>query len=122
MRISACSANYHQALIADVAGHKDQAAQAFKAAYDADKNTLRLVDAYARFLSGTGKNDEATDVYTAFDRRSCRIIRPSAPRSPSLKDGKTLAAAGQERRSGRGAKCSMASAPRAAVRATNSPG
>ena len=80
---------YHQALIADVAGRKDQAAQSFQAAYNADKSTLRLVDAYARFLSETGKNDQATQVYTAFSQ-----IMPDHPAVRAalidLKDGKTL--------------------------------
>ncbi len=82
--------NYHQALIAAVAGHNDQATQAFQQAYAADKNTLRLVDAYARFLSGTGKNKDATDVYTAFSQ-----VVPDHPAVRAalaeLKDGKTLA-------------------------------
>lgn len=81
---------YHQALIADVAGRKDQAAQSFQAAYNADKSTLRLVDAYARFLSETGKNDQATEVYTAFSQ-----IVPDHPEVraalAALKAGKTLA-------------------------------
>jgi tetratricopeptide (TPR) repeat protein len=82
--------SYHQALIAAVAGHEDQAAQAFQAAYNADKTTLRLVDAYARFLSSTGKNDQATAIYNAFSQ--------SVPDHPAvrqaladLKKGKTLA-------------------------------
>ena len=60
--------SYHKALIADVAGRREQAAEAFQAAYDSDKNTLRLVDAYARFLSQTGKDDQAIALYTAFDQ------------------------------------------------------
>ncbi len=81
--------NYHKALIADVAGRRDQAADAFKAAYDSDKNTLRLVDAYGRFLSETGKSDQAIALYTAFDQ-----VVPDHPTVraafAALKDGKSL--------------------------------
>src|SRR6195256_1311537 len=39
--------DYHAALIADVANDSQEALKLVKAAYAADKNTLRLVDAYA---------------------------------------------------------------------------
>ncbi|MGH6822568.1 MAG: tetratricopeptide repeat protein, partial [Methylocella sp.] len=42
--------DYHAALIADTAGDSQEASKRIKAAYAADKNTLRLVDAYARFM------------------------------------------------------------------------
>ncbi len=81
--------SYHKALIADVAGRREQAAEAFQAAYDSDKNTLRLVDAYARFLSQTGKDDRAIALYTAFDQivPDHPIVRAALA---SLKDGKSL--------------------------------
>ncbi|REF85994.1 Flp pilus assembly protein TadD [Methylovirgula ligni] len=81
--------SYHKALIADVAGRREQAADAFKAAYDSDKNTLRLVDAYARFLSQTGKDDQAIALYTAFDQivPDHPIVRAALA---SLKGGKSL--------------------------------
>jgi tetratricopeptide (TPR) repeat protein len=81
--------SYHKALIADVAGHREQAADSFKAAYDSDKNTLRLVDAYARFLSETGKDDQAIALYTAFNQivPDHPIVRAALA---SLKDGKSL--------------------------------
>ena len=40
----------------------------FKLAYDADSETLRIVDAYGRFLSKRGKAEEAKSVYEKFDR------------------------------------------------------
>ena len=43
--------DYHAGLIADVLGNPVEAQRRLKAAYDADKNTLRLADAYARFLA-----------------------------------------------------------------------
>ena len=47
------------ALIADVANNAQEALKRMKAAYAADKNTLRLVDAYARFMARRGDRDEA---------------------------------------------------------------
>ncbi len=44
------------------------------AAYNADKNTLRLVDAYARFKSKRGDRDAAIAAYEA-SIRFCPIIR-----------------------------------------------
>jgi tetratricopeptide (TPR) repeat protein len=60
--------NYHKALIAEIGGNKADAEKWFKAAYDSDKNTLRLVDSYARFMSRDGQRDEAISAYQAFDQ------------------------------------------------------
>ena len=46
-----------------------------KAAYDADKNTLRLADAYARFLARHNDVDGAKTVYADFDRADPATIR-----------------------------------------------
>ena len=43
--------DYHAGLIAELLGDAPEAQRRLKAAYDADKNTLRLADAYARFLA-----------------------------------------------------------------------
>ncbi len=59
--------NYHGALIAQTLGDKAEAERRFKTVYGAEKNTLRLVDAYGRFLASQGKRDEARSVYQAFD-------------------------------------------------------
>ena len=61
--------DYHAALIADAAknGDKAEATKRFKAAYGSERNTLRLVDAYARFLVAHGSREEARRVYRAFD-------------------------------------------------------
>ncbi len=59
--------DYHAALIADMGGDKAEAEKRFKSAYSAEKNTLRLVDAYARFLASRGRRDEATKLYQGFD-------------------------------------------------------
>lgn len=63
--------DYHAALIADIApsAAKDQkeAEKRFKSAYGGERNTLRLVDAYGRFLAAHGHLEEAKHVYRAFD-------------------------------------------------------
>lgn len=59
--------DYHAALIADLGGDKAEAEKRFKSAYSAEKNTLRLVDAYARFLATRGQRDEARQIYKSFD-------------------------------------------------------
>jgi tetratricopeptide (TPR) repeat protein len=59
---------YHAALLANVAGQNDEARRRFESVYKSDKNTLRLVDAYGRFLATRGDRDKAREVYTAFDQ------------------------------------------------------
>lgn len=59
--------DYHAGLIADLAGDKAEAEKRFKASYAGEKNTLRLVDAYARFLASHGQREEAKRIYKAFD-------------------------------------------------------
>lgn len=59
--------DYHAALIADIGGNKAEAEKRFKSAYAAERNTLRLVDAYARFLASRGQRDEAKKLYQGFD-------------------------------------------------------
>nr|WP_279306620.1 tetratricopeptide repeat protein [Microvirga solisilvae] len=68
---------YHAALIADVIGNAEEAEKRFKAAYEGEKNTLQVVDAYGRFLAKRGKKAEALAVYKAFDEL--------APRHPIVK-------------------------------------
>ncbi len=59
--------DYHAALIADLGGDKAEAEKRFKSAWSAERNTLRLVDAYARFLASHGQRDEAKKIYQSFD-------------------------------------------------------
>ena len=58
--------DYHAGLISDFLGNPTEARRRLKAAYDDDKNTLRFVDAYARFLAAHGDLDEAKKVYADF--------------------------------------------------------
>ena len=58
--------DYHGGLIADMLGNAAEARRRLKSAYDADKSTLRFVDAYARFLAMHGDPDGAKKVYAEF--------------------------------------------------------
>jgi len=60
--------DYHAGLIADQLGNAPEAQRRLKAAYDADKNTLRLADAYARFLVRHNDVEGAKKIYVDFDR------------------------------------------------------
>jgi tetratricopeptide (TPR) repeat protein len=66
--------DYHAGLVAHVGRRPLEAAARLKAAYEADKTTLRLVDAYARFMSSRGDRAEAIRAYEAFDQ-----VLPSHP-------------------------------------------
>ena len=81
---------YHAALIADVTGNGAEAEKRFKAAYEGgERNTLQVVDAYARFLAKRGRRDEALDVYRKFDEVLPRhpLVRAAMD---ALKQGKPL--------------------------------
>ncbi len=58
--------DYHAGLMSDLLGNAVEARRRLKAAYDADKNSLRFVDAYARFLAAHGDSDGAKKIYNAF--------------------------------------------------------
>jgi tetratricopeptide (TPR) repeat protein len=60
--------DYHAGLIADVLGNPVEAQRRLKAAYEGDKNTLRLADAYGRFLSRHNDMEGAKKVYEDFLR------------------------------------------------------
>ena len=54
------------------------AARRMRAAYETEKTTLRLVDAYARMEARQGRRDEALRAYRAFDE--------ALPRHPLIVD------------------------------------
>ena len=58
--------DYHAALIADLAGDTAEADRRFRAVYAVERNTLRIVDAYGRFLASHGRRDEAITIYKEF--------------------------------------------------------
>ena len=59
---------YHGALIAEVAKNPTEAKKRMDDAYAAEKNTLRLVDSYARFNSARGNAEEAKRAYLEFEK------------------------------------------------------
>ena len=59
--------DFHAGLIADMMGDKAEAGRRFESAYGSDKNTLRLIDAYGRFLARSGDKAKALKVYEDFD-------------------------------------------------------
>ena len=82
--------NYHAGLIADALGAGVEGLRRLKLAYEGDKNTLRLADAYARSLARHGDVGEAKAIYTE--------ILKTLPNHPVVKAaladlaaGKTLA-------------------------------
>ena len=66
--------DFHAGLIADMLGDQATARTRLAAAYNVDKSTLRLVDAYARFLARHGDKAGAIKVYQDFDQ-----VLPSHP-------------------------------------------
>jgi len=81
--------DYHAGLIASVTGDNAEAERRLKAAYDADHNTLRIVDAYARMEASLGRTDLAIQAYSDFDQLSPRhpLVRDALEK---LKEGKPL--------------------------------
>lgn len=81
--------DFHAGLIASLVGDQAEAERRLKAAYDADRNTLRIVDAYARFEAQAGRTDLAIQAYTEFDKLLPRhpIVRDALTK---LKEGKPL--------------------------------
>jgi tetratricopeptide (TPR) repeat protein len=79
--------DYHAGLIADALGNPIEAMRRFKAAYEADKNTLRLADAYGRFLARHNDVEGAKKVYEDFLRLT--------PNHPLIKSALADLAAGK---------------------------
>ena len=59
--------DFHGALISDVTGKPEEAQKRMLAAYEADKNTLRLVESYASIIGRQGDRDKALAAFKAFD-------------------------------------------------------
>ena len=81
--------DYHAGLIAELVGNLPEAERRLKAAHDADKGTLRIVDAYGRLLARLGRSDDALAIYRAYDAVSPRhpFIRNAIA---ALTQGRTL--------------------------------
>jgi tetratricopeptide (TPR) repeat protein len=79
--------DYHAALIAELTGSPAEAERRLKTAYEAERNTLRIVDAYARLEARRGRRDAALATYTTFDG----IL----PRHPLIRDAMDQLRAGK---------------------------
>ncbi len=64
--------DYHAALIADALGDPVEALRRYKLAYAKDSQTLRLVDAYGRFLARHNDVAGAKKIYAEFSRKDAR--------------------------------------------------
>jgi tetratricopeptide (TPR) repeat protein len=82
--------DYHAGLIASLTGNGAEAERRLKAAYEADRATLRVVDAYGRFESRRGRKEAAVAAYSGFDALLPRhpIVREALDQ---LQAGKALA-------------------------------
>jgi tetratricopeptide (TPR) repeat protein len=60
--------DYHAGLIAALLGDNKEAEQRLSAAYNAERTTLRVVDAYGRLQAAEGRKDEAVNAYEAFEK------------------------------------------------------
>lgn len=82
--------DYHAALIADVAGDVAKAAERYRLAYAKDSSTLRLIDAYARFLSRQKDVAGARRIYAEFSAKTPNhpVVKAALA---ELDAGKTLA-------------------------------
>ncbi len=82
--------DFHAGLIAEQLRRPREAAQRMRTAYQADKNTLRLAEAYARLESRQGRSKEALEILRNFDRALPRhpVILDAIER---LEKGQTLA-------------------------------
>ncbi len=70
--------DYHAGLIAELVGNKAEAEKRLTAAYEGERNTLRIVDAYARLQARRGQKDTALATYQAFEQ--------VLPRHPIVRD------------------------------------
>jgi tetratricopeptide (TPR) repeat protein len=79
--------DYHAGLIAALVGNVPEAERRLKTAYEAEKSTLRVVDAYARFEARQGRKDAALAAYNTFDGL--------LPRHPLVRDAVAQLEAGK---------------------------
>jgi tetratricopeptide (TPR) repeat protein len=64
--------DYHAGLIAELVGNDAEAERRLKAAYDSDKTTLRIVQAWARFNARHGKAPLALQILRGYEQNTQR--------------------------------------------------
>lgn len=81
--------DYHGGLIAALRGNGAEAERRLSASYNAERTTLRVVDAYGRLEAGQGRKDNAIAAYQAFEKLMPRhpVVRAALA---DLNAGKTL--------------------------------
>jgi len=62
----------HSGMMLELADRQQDAGQRLERAYKLDDSALRVMEAYARWLSRNGKSADATAVYAAFDKKLSR--------------------------------------------------
>ena len=80
--------DYHAALILEAAKRPQEAARRMRAAYEAERATLRLVDAFARMEARQGRREEALRAYRAFEE--------ALPRHPVVVEAMRRIEAGEQ--------------------------
>lgn len=82
--------DYHAGLLTELTGNLTEAERRLQSAYEAERNTLRVVDAYGRLEARRGQKDKALEIYAAFDSVLPRhpVIREAMEQ---LRAGKALA-------------------------------
>ena len=81
---------YHAALIADVVGNPAEAEKRFKAAYEGERNTLQVVDAYAPLPGQARPQGRSAGDLQGLRRSRCRAIPIVRAAMKTLKAGKPL--------------------------------
>jgi len=75
--------------LADLGGMNEEAEHRYRAAYQADPRTMRIVDALGRFLARTGRMQEAVAIYDGLDK-NMRRNPMLASSSKALKSGQPV--------------------------------
>jgi tetratricopeptide (TPR) repeat protein len=85
--------DYHAGLIAETVGNLPEAERRLKAAYEAERNTLRIVDAYGRLQARRGQKEAALATYMGFEnilprhpivREAFEALRSNRPLGPMV--------------------------------------
>src|ERR1700722_13703765 len=89
--------DYHAGLIAGLLGNSAEAERRLKSAYDDDKNSVRVADAYARVLAAEGDLVGATKIYEDFSaviphhpliQRALENLKTNQPLDPLVHNAK----------------------------------
>ncbi|CAH1669629.1 tetratricopeptide repeat protein [Chelatococcus asaccharovorans] len=90
--------DYHAGLIAAMRGNPKEAERRLGASYNAERTTLRVVDAYGRLEAAQGRKDNAIAAYEAFEKLMPRhpVVRAALKDLKAGKDMKPLVVTPQQ--------------------------